>query len=50
MDDTPGQGRAAAYVPQIAQTELGPVEFAVVGTGAPVVVVHGSPAGSTPRR
>ncbi len=29
----------------IAETALGPVEFAVVGTGAPVVVLHGSPGG-----
>ena len=45
MDDTAEQGRAAAYGPQIAHTELGPVEYAVVGTGAPVVVIHGSPGG-----
>jgi pimeloyl-ACP methyl ester carboxylesterase len=30
---------------QIAETTLGPVEHAVVGTGAPVVVLHGSPGG-----
>jgi len=31
--------------PRIADTALGPVEYAVVGTGRPVVVVHGSPGG-----
>jgi pimeloyl-ACP methyl ester carboxylesterase len=29
----------------LAQTSLGPVEYAVVGEGTPVVVVHGSPGG-----
>ena len=29
----------------IAETELGPVQFATFGTGAPVLVVHGSPGG-----
>ncbi|MBP2367156.1 alpha/beta fold hydrolase [Pseudonocardia parietis] len=33
------------HVRQIAETGAGPVEYAVVGTGAPVVVVHGSPGG-----
>ncbi|MFR9801003.1 alpha/beta fold hydrolase [Pseudonocardia sp. RS010] len=33
------------YTPRIAETALGPVEYAVVGTGAPVVVVHGTPGG-----
>ncbi|WP_285658421.1 alpha/beta hydrolase [Actinomycetospora sp. NBRC 106375] len=33
------------YVSEIAETALGPVEYAVVGTGSPVVVVHGSPGG-----
>lgn len=33
------------YVPTIVETQLGPVEYAVLGTGAPVVVVHGSPGG-----
>lgn len=31
--------------PRIVGTALGPVEYAVVGTGVPVVVVHGSPGG-----
>jgi pimeloyl-ACP methyl ester carboxylesterase len=30
---------------QICSTRLGPVEYAVVGTGFPVVVLHGSPGG-----
>lgn len=30
---------------RIAETSLGPVEYAVVGSGAPVVVLHGSPGG-----
>jgi pimeloyl-ACP methyl ester carboxylesterase len=40
-------GRAAGheYVSTIAETAAGPVEYAVVGTGAPVLVVHGSPGG-----
>jgi pimeloyl-ACP methyl ester carboxylesterase len=29
----------------VAQTTLGPIEYAVVGTGAPVLVLHGSPGG-----
>ncbi len=29
----------------IAETSSGPVEYAVVGTGAPVLVLHGSPGG-----
>ncbi|MEJ2887736.1 alpha/beta fold hydrolase [Actinomycetospora aeridis] len=33
------------YVSEIAETALGPVEHAVVGTGSPVVVLHGSPGG-----
>ena len=33
------------YVSKIAETAAGPVEYAVVGTGAPVLVVHGSPGG-----
>jgi len=33
------------YVSKIAETALGPVEYAVVGNGTPVVVVHGSPGG-----
>jgi pimeloyl-ACP methyl ester carboxylesterase len=32
-------------VSAIAETSLGTVEYAVVGTGAPVVVLHGSPGG-----
>jgi pimeloyl-ACP methyl ester carboxylesterase len=34
-----------AYATRIAETALGPVEYAVVGTGAPVLVVHGTPGG-----
>jgi pimeloyl-ACP methyl ester carboxylesterase len=33
------------YHPTIVETRLGPVEYAVLGTGAPVVVVHGTPGG-----
>lgn len=33
------------YVSETAETAFGPVEYAVVGTGTPVVVVHGSPGG-----
>jgi pimeloyl-ACP methyl ester carboxylesterase len=40
-DDTSGPG----YTPSIAETAFGPVEYAVVGSGAPVLVVHGSPGG-----
>ena len=32
-------------VPQVADTALGPVEHAIAGAGAPVLVVHGSPGG-----
>jgi pimeloyl-ACP methyl ester carboxylesterase len=31
--------------PRLAETVLGPIEYAVVGTGVPVLVVHGSPGG-----
>jgi pimeloyl-ACP methyl ester carboxylesterase len=34
-----------APAPQIAETALGPVQFATVGEGAPVLVVHGTPGG-----
>jgi pimeloyl-ACP methyl ester carboxylesterase len=44
MDDVSGGGDHE-YVSEVAETPLGPVEHAVVGTGAPVVVVHGSPGG-----
>lgn len=33
------------YVPTVVDTAAGPVEYAVVGSGAPVVVVHGTPGG-----
>jgi pimeloyl-ACP methyl ester carboxylesterase len=33
------------YVPRIIETALGPIEYAVVGTGVPVIVVHGTPGG-----
>jgi pimeloyl-ACP methyl ester carboxylesterase len=33
------------YASTVAETALGPVEYAVVGTGAPVLVVHGTPGG-----
>ena len=33
------------YVSTVADTALGPVEYAVVGSGTPVVVVHGTPGG-----
>ena len=46
------QGRAAtaptpseSVAGQIIQTRLGPVEYARLGTGYPVVVLHGSPGG-----
>ncbi|MEJ8855111.1 alpha/beta hydrolase [Variovorax robiniae] len=31
--------------PSIADTPLGPIEYAVVGEGIPVLVIHGSPGG-----
>jgi pimeloyl-ACP methyl ester carboxylesterase len=31
--------------PTVAQTPLGPVEFATLGEGPPVLVIHGSPGG-----
>lgn len=31
--------------PQVADTAMGPVEHAIAGAGAPVLVVHGSPGG-----
>jgi pimeloyl-ACP methyl ester carboxylesterase len=31
--------------PQIADTALGPVQFATVGEGTPVLIVHGTPGG-----
>jgi hypothetical protein len=36
------------YTATVAETALGPIEYAVVGRGAPVLVVHGSPGVSTP--
>jgi pimeloyl-ACP methyl ester carboxylesterase len=38
-------GSAPEYVTRIVRTALGPVEYAVVGTGTPVVVLHGTPGG-----
>jgi pimeloyl-ACP methyl ester carboxylesterase len=38
-------GRPPEFVRELAETSLGPVEYAVVGAGAPVVVLHGSPGG-----
>lgn len=32
-------------MPEVADTPLGPVEYAVAGEGAPVLVVHGTPGG-----
>ena len=34
-----------SVTPQVIETRLGPVEVAVVGEGAPVLVVHGTPGG-----
>ncbi|MDM0030153.1 alpha/beta fold hydrolase [Variovorax saccharolyticus] len=34
-----------AFTTSIAQTPLGPIEYAVVGEGIPVLVIHGSPGG-----
>jgi len=34
-----------SFTPEIAQTPLGPIEYAVVGQGVPVLVIHGSPGG-----
>jgi pimeloyl-ACP methyl ester carboxylesterase len=45
MVDTVNESPTPEFARQIAETSLGPVEYAVVGTGAPVVVVHGSPGG-----
>lgn len=39
------ESRVPDHVRQVAETGAGRVEYAVVGTGAPVVVVHGSPGG-----
>ncbi|GAY12941.1 alpha/beta fold hydrolase [Pseudonocardia sp. N23] len=36
---------APEYTSSVAETALGPVEYAVVGTGVPVLVVHGTPGG-----
>ena len=33
------------YTATVAETARGPIEYAVVGTGAPVLVLHGSPGG-----
>jgi pimeloyl-ACP methyl ester carboxylesterase len=33
------------YTASVAETALGPIEYAVVGSGAPVLVVHGTPGG-----
>jgi len=41
---SPGRS-GPAYHPTVVQTRLGPVEYAVLGTGAPVIVVHGTPGG-----
>jgi pimeloyl-ACP methyl ester carboxylesterase len=38
-------GGSPGFDRQIADTRVGPVEYAVVGTGAPVLVLHGSPGG-----
>lgn len=43
--DTASSAVEHEYVTQTTETALGPVEYAVVGTGTPVVVVHGSPGG-----
>ncbi len=34
-----------SVTPQVVETRLGPVEVAVIGEGAPVLVVHGTPGG-----
>lgn len=39
------ESRVPDHVRQVAETGAGRIEYAVVGTGAPVVVVHGSPGG-----
>lgn len=44
MDDVSRVGDRGD-VSKIADTALGPVEYAIVGDGAPVVVVHGTPGG-----
>ncbi len=42
-------GRASSHAhpldPQVARTSRGPVEYAVLGRGTPVIVLHGSPGG-----
>jgi pimeloyl-ACP methyl ester carboxylesterase len=45
MQETGNDRREPDFVRKVAETSLGPVEYDVVGTGAPVVVVHGSPGG-----
>jgi pimeloyl-ACP methyl ester carboxylesterase len=37
--------RMSAPTPEIADTPLGPVQYATLGEGAPVLVVHGTPGG-----
>jgi pimeloyl-ACP methyl ester carboxylesterase len=45
VDQTPTAVTEDGYVSEIAETALGPVEYATVGTGTPVLVLHGSPGG-----
>jgi pimeloyl-ACP methyl ester carboxylesterase len=45
MVDRMNHGGGPGHDRAVAETSLGPVEYAVVGTGTPVVVVHGSPGG-----
>jgi pimeloyl-ACP methyl ester carboxylesterase len=33
------------YTATIAETSLGPIEYAVIGSGIPVLVIHGTPGG-----
>ena len=40
MVDTAIDGPTPEFVAKTAETALGPVEYAVVGTGTPVVVLH----------
>ena len=37
--------KIGAVTPGTLLTQLGPVEYASVGDGAPVLVLHGSPGG-----
>lgn len=45
MTSVPPQRGSVGPAPDVLETRLGPVEYARVGSGIPVVVLHGSPGG-----